>query len=478
MKTFTVRSTLALAVVSFVLSLTDPSVALAAGPAPVNLLSAGNFVILSKAGITDIPASSITGNIGAYPITGAAIGVTCAEVTGIIYSRDAAGPLPCRQTNAFLLLVAVNNMVTAYNDAAGRPAQASNTNLYGGNLGGQTFAPGLYKWTTGVTIPTDVTLSGGANDVWIFQIAGDLTIASGASVPAGIKVILAGGAQAKNVFWQVGGGAGATLGTYATFNGTILSATQVVMQTGAVLNGRALAQTLVTLDHNTVSAPTSTQTPPNPNNNFLGEISGTKYKDQNGDGVLKYDTHALPRWTIYIDSNNSGVLDSGEPSALTDSSGNYRFPNLVAGTYIVREVGQAGWLQTYPSSGSHTIVLTAGQISKKNNFGNFKLETISGQKYNAANRKRRKDTSEVGLQGWTITLTRFGSPNVVTSTVTDSSGNYSFPDLGPGTYQVREVQQTGWVQTTNNPPNIKVGSGANCSNLNFGNHFGQVSKYR
>ena len=230
---------------------------LAAGPAPVDLLSAGNFTVLSKSGITDTGSHSsvVVGIVGASPISGAAILVTCPEVTGTIYSADAAGPLPCRVTDATLLTSAANDMVTAYNNAAGAVTPAPVVELNAGNIGGLTIAPGIYKWSTGVNISTNVTLSGGANDVWIFQIAGDLNIASGGSVPAGIKVILAGGAQASNVFWQVGGPTGATLGTYSTFNGNILSAKQIIMQTGAVLNGRALAQTQVTLDANTVSAP-------------------------------------------------------------------------------------------------------------------------------------------------------------------------------------------------------------------------------
>jgi len=226
------------------------STALAAGPAAVNLASAGNFVVLSETGITDVPASIITGNIGTSPISGAAIGVTCPEVTGSIYAVDAAGPLPCSINDATTLTAAVNDMMTAYTDAAGRTIPDA-TELGAGNIGGMTLAPGLYKWSTDVTIPTSVTLSGGANDVWIFQIAGNLSIASAQSV------ILTGGAQASHVFWQVGGVTGATLGTTSTFNGTILSAKQVIIQTGATLNGRALAQTQVTLDHSTILFPTT-----------------------------------------------------------------------------------------------------------------------------------------------------------------------------------------------------------------------------
>jgi hypothetical protein len=250
-------------VISLALGFTGPLAALAAGPAPVNLLSAGNFAILSQTGITDTGSHSsvITGNIGSSPITAAAIGVFCSEITGTIYGVDAAyvgsGDQTCFAgnpplSNKTLADNAVGNMVTAYNNAAGMTDPTA-TELGAGNIGGMTLAPGLYKWSTDVSIPTNLTLSGGPNDVWVFQIAGNLNIAAAGSVPAGVKVILTGGAQATNVFWQVGGATGATLGTYSTFNGTILSAKQVIIQTGAVLNGRALAQTQVTLDANTVS---------------------------------------------------------------------------------------------------------------------------------------------------------------------------------------------------------------------------------
>ena len=250
-------------VISF--GLISPSMVFGAGPPAVNLLTAGNFSLLSETGITNTGshASVITGNIGSSPITAAAINdVFCTEITGTIYGVDAAyigsGNQSCFAGNPPLsnktsIDNAILDMGTAYTDAAGRSALASDTNLFAGNLGGQTITPGLYKWTTNVTIPTDVTLSGGASDIWIFQIAGNLNISSGGSVPTGIKVLLTGGAQASNVFWQVGGGTGATLGTYSTFNGNILSATQVVMQTGAVFNGRAMAQTLITLDANNVA---------------------------------------------------------------------------------------------------------------------------------------------------------------------------------------------------------------------------------
>ena len=212
----------------------------------VNLGVAGNFVILSKSGITDVFKSAITGNVGTSPITGASLLVKCSEVSGTIYTVDAGGPLPCRVINATLLTTAVRDMQTAYTDAAGR-SKPDFLNLSAGSIGGLTLSPGLYKWTSAVVIPTDVTISGGPNDVWIFQVAGTLKMGSA------VKIILAGGAQAKNIFWQASGAV--TFGTTSHFEGNILSQTAINLQTGASINGRMLAQTAVTLQMNTVVQP-------------------------------------------------------------------------------------------------------------------------------------------------------------------------------------------------------------------------------
>jgi hypothetical protein len=137
-------------------------------------------------------------------------------------------------------------MDSAYTDAAGRPLPDF-SELGTGNLGGLTLVPGLYKWTNNVTIPTNVIIAGGPNDVWIFQIAGNLTMSSA------VKITLSGGAQASHIFWQIAGEA--TLGTTSHFEGTILSMTGITLQTGASMNGRALAQTAVILDANTITTP-------------------------------------------------------------------------------------------------------------------------------------------------------------------------------------------------------------------------------
>ncbi len=212
----------------------------------VNLGVSGSFAILSKTGVTDVYKSSITGDVGASPITGAAVLVSCAEVSGTIYTVDAAGPMPCRITSATMLTTAVLDMQAAYTDAAGR-TNPNFLNLGAGSIGGLTLTPGLYKWTSAVTIPTDVAISGGPNDVWIFQIDGTLIMSSA------VRITLVGGAQAKNIFWQTAGAV--TFGTTSHFEGNILGQTSISLLTGATINGRTLAQTAVTLQMNTVVKP-------------------------------------------------------------------------------------------------------------------------------------------------------------------------------------------------------------------------------
>jgi hypothetical protein len=212
--------------------------------ARVDLGGAGYFVILSKSGITDVPASAVTGNVGVSPITGAADHLSCAEVHGNIYSVNHAGP-PCSKKTPKKLTNAVDDMETAYKDAAGRTATI--TELGGGNIGGLTLAPAVYSWSTDVNIPTDVTLKGGSHGVWIFQISKNLIEADGK------HVVLRGHAQAQNIFWQVAGKT--ALGTTSHFEGILLCKTLVAMKTGASINGRLFAQTAVTLQKNSVIAP-------------------------------------------------------------------------------------------------------------------------------------------------------------------------------------------------------------------------------
>ncbi len=217
----------------------------------VNLGTAGDFVILAKSGVSTVPTSAVTGNVGVSPaaasyITGFGLTAdstnvfsTSPQVTGKVYAADYASPSPSNMTTA------VSNMETALTDAAGRAPDQ--TELGAGNVGGMTLAPGVYKWGTGLLIPTNVTLNGGASSVWIFQIAQDLTVASAA------RVVLAGGALPKNIFWQVSGKV--ELNTTAHLEGIILSQTSITLRTGATVNGRLLAQTAVNIDGSIVVQP-------------------------------------------------------------------------------------------------------------------------------------------------------------------------------------------------------------------------------
>ena len=258
---FSKLNTTARILTPLLLALAIPYQLAAAGPAPVDLRSTANFAILAGAAVTSTGGGIINGNVGASPIAGSAIGVTCAQVNGTIYAVDAAGPA-CAVINDTLLTTAKNDLTTAYNDAAGRTPVPSGPFLNpgltpgAGNIGGMNLAPGLYKFTTTALITgSDVTLTGGPDDVWIFQCAQDLQLGSG------IKVILAGGAQAKNIFWQVG--TSAVLGTSSDFKGTIMADQAITMNTSSTIQGRALAFTAgVSFNGSGISVPTPTGVAP------------------------------------------------------------------------------------------------------------------------------------------------------------------------------------------------------------------------
>lgn len=235
---------------------TDTAGAPTLGPATVNLNSVDSFVIFADTGITEATGGDvITGDMGTGPgvthtaITGFTLALdgggqfsTSAQVTGRIYAHDYSAPTPTKVTNA------AADMLAAYNDAAGRTLPDGLNLGAGGAIGGLTLVPGLYKWTSGVNIPVSqiLTLNGGPNDVWIFQISGALTTGANSSV------VLAGGANADNIFWQVAGGV--TIGANASFKGNILSATTVNLGSTSTVTGRLLAQTAVNMNHVVVTS--------------------------------------------------------------------------------------------------------------------------------------------------------------------------------------------------------------------------------
>jgi hypothetical protein len=277
-----------------------------AGPAPVNLGTAGDFVILAQSGITTTGVTSIVGDIGVSPIASTAITgfglvmdpsgefsttVPTTLVTGKVYAANYANPTPAKMGTA------VGDMGAAYTDAAGRLIP-DYFNLYSGDVTGQTLTPGLWKWTTGLMISAaGVTISGAPSDVWIFQIAQDLTVANTAIIT------LDGGAQASNIFWQVAGQT--VLGTTSQFKGIILCQTQIVIQNGASLNGRALAQTLVTTDANSINVPT-----------YLGAnraADNLSVERATPNILLHWQnfTGNPTNWHVYCSNNNQAVFPGG-----------------------------------------------------------------------------------------------------------------------------------------------------------------------
>jgi hypothetical protein len=218
---------------------------------PVALGAAEDYVVLSEAGITNLPPSTITGSLGVSPIALTAITgfvltpdpsnafSTSPEVSGRVYAASHAAPTPSK------LIAAVADMQSAFGEAAARAPDVSE--LGAGDIGGMTLGPGVYRWATGLAIPTSITLSGNATDVWIFQIAQSLHM-TGAS-----HVALTGGALARNVFWQVSGLV--DLGAATHLEGVVLTATSAAMHTGASIKGRLLAQTSVSFQTCFVSEP-------------------------------------------------------------------------------------------------------------------------------------------------------------------------------------------------------------------------------
>ena len=186
-------------------------------------------------------------------------------------------------------------------------------------------------------------------------------------------------------------------------------------------------------------------------------ISGVKFEDKNGNGKQDSGEKGLFGWVIYIDTNNNGRFDWGERFTITNFKGEYQLRRLSAGTYTIREVLWPGWQQMFPATGSYSVKLTVGQTVTDKDFGNFKKGRIGGTVFEDKNGNGKLDRREGSLGGWAVTLT--GPDDTTKTATTDRSGRYSFSDLGPGTYTVREVLRVGWKQTTKNVSVAVIQSG-------------------
>jgi hypothetical protein len=223
------------------------------GADPVDLGTAGNFVILAKTGISTVPSSVITGDIAVSPIAASAItGFNLAMDTSNEFSTDsqtqlrgtAKAPDYTAPTGSELT-TAVSDMETAYNVAAARPTTVSN--LKEGVIGGETLGPGVYTFDKDVTISADITFSGTSDDIFIIQTSKSLIQA------ASTKVLLNGDAKAENIFWSVAGTV--SVGESSHLEGILLVKTGVTFITGSSLNGRILSQTAVALQKAVITQP-------------------------------------------------------------------------------------------------------------------------------------------------------------------------------------------------------------------------------
>jgi|GEM_PF-1633728 protocatechuate 3,4-dioxygenase beta subunit len=193
----------------------------------------------------------------------------------------------------------------------------------------------------------------------------------------------------------------------------------------------------------------------------LGSVAGTKFEDVNGNGIKETGEPVLANWKIKL---NGIKIDS----ANTDANGNYAFANLPIGQYTVSEVLQNGWVQSLPSGGTYSVSITSGLHLTGKDFGNYRVASISGKKWNDTNGDGIKGDEELLLANWKIKIS--GPKN--DSLLTDANGNYVFQNLFVGTYIVSEQLQSGWKQTF--PANagthsVTLASGQNTSQINFGN---------
>jgi uncharacterized protein YjdB len=231
----------------------------------VDLGEAGKFAVLSKAAITNVPLSIITGEVGISPAAGSFItGLTCPEVTGStsfpIHVPSGASR-PCDVVDPSYLTTVIGNMQTAYTAAQAQPNGVGPfLNLGGGTLIAQTLNPGVYTWGSNVLVTDDLTLDclGNSSAVFVFQIlsGGKLEIS------AGKKIILAGNCQAENIFWAVEGLTNLLAGAH--LEGTVLGSpatSEITLITGATVNGRLLGEKTIALDQNIVTIPISSITP-------------------------------------------------------------------------------------------------------------------------------------------------------------------------------------------------------------------------
>jgi hypothetical protein len=206
-------------------------------------------------------------------------------------------------------------------------------------------------------------------------------------------------------------------------------------------------------------------------------ISGNVFRDTDGDGVWDYNDVTESGWTIYLDSNNNGALDAGEPFNVTDSGGGYQIGGLGFGTFIVREVARSGYTQTRPANGSYSVTFNNLAFANSKDFGNKPATatgSIAGIVYNDLNGNGLLDIGETGISGITVYSDANNNSKLDSgepSNVTNGSGAYKISGLGAGTYKIREILQAGWIQTSpanNYGHNVTLSTGQTQTGWKFG----------
>jgi hypothetical protein len=394
----------------------------------VNLGTAGDFVILAKTAITTTGATSISGDIGISPAAASSMAgfglvmdstntfSTSSLVDGKVYASNYALPTPTKMSTA------VSDMEAAYTAAAGQSADV--TELGGGTVANRTLVPGVYRWSTPVTITTDLTLAGGPNDVWIFQIAQTLDLA------AGMKILLSGGAQAKNVFWQVAGAVNLLAGSH--FEGIILAQTNIAMRAGATFNGRLLAQTAVTLISTTGDAPAAT--------GASGTITIIKNTVPNGPQDFSFTISNGQDTASFTLDDDADPTFSNMESIGELSPGTYTITEQAVSGYFL--IGITGATSFNLSTRTATVTLVAGAAvsSATVRFTNMQSGTIT----------IIKDTVPNGPQDFSFTMT---SDSTQTTFNLDDDADPTllnwalFGGLLPGTYTITEAPVVDYVLT-------------------------------
>ena len=204
----------------------------------------------------------------------------------------------------------------------------------------------------------------------------------------------------------------------------------------------------------------------------VSSISGNVFNDSNGNGSND-ENAGMPGITVYLDKNGNGVLDKGEKSQVSDSSGNYTFPSLTAGTYSVHVVLPTGYRRTAPSKTSYSVVLSNGINGTGKNFGLTNTALLSGTVFSDKNSNDKLDSGETGLAGFTVWIDSNNNGKIDTGEKiagTDANGYWVFKSIKAGTYNVKIQAKTGYKTIGTSSISIKLAPGGSYTGRLFAEH--------